>query len=346
MAKLRIGVLGTGFINEAYHLPSLKEISDVEVSAVFGRTEVKTQEFAKRWGIPKYYYGDSGLEAICRDQSIDAIDVGLPNFMHLEAVVKAAEYHKAVICEKPLGRTASEARKMLDSVKRAGVIHCYSENQVFMPKAKYAMDLLGRGVIGKITSVRAREAHSGPHSMWFKTKNLAGGGVLLDMGCHTIELARRLINKRPRDVCAWTATLSHKIDVEDNCVVLVRYDGDELGESEASWSAKGGLDVRFEIFGTEGTVFVDMTRETGLKLFTTGSSGAIVEKADAPSGWLFPSLREHEAYGFIEELRHFANCISNDKVPSETFEDGYIVNCLVDAAYESSAMRKWIIPYS
>ena len=345
VARLRLGILGTGFINEAYHMPALREIPDVEVVAVYGKTEAKTSEFAKRCGIPKYYFGDRGLDAICKDQLIDAIDVGLPNFLHLEAVTKAAENHKAVICEKPLGRTAAEARQMLDAAKRAAVVHCYAENQVFMPKARYVMNLIKNGSIGKITSVRSREAHSGPHSTWFKTKNLAGGGVLLDMGCHTIELARQMIRKRPIEICAWTATLSHKIDVEDNCLTLVRYEGNELGQSEASWSAKGGLDVRFEIFGTEGTVFVDMTRETGLRVFTSGlGSGAVVEKADSTSGWLFPSLGEHQAYGFVEELTHFSKCITEDRAPLETFDDGYLVNLLIDAAYESVAERKWIVP--
>jgi predicted dehydrogenase len=347
MTKLKVGVLGTGFINEAYHLPAFSAIPDIEVSAVYGRTEEKTVEFVKKWGIPNRYFGPSGLEQICSDPELDIIDVGLPNYLHLDAVRIATDHHKAVICEKPLGRNSCEAKKMLDAAKRAGVIHCYAENQVFMPKAQYVRELIKNGAIGRITSVRSREAHSGPHSTWFKTKELAGGGVLLDMGCHTIELARKLIAKRARDVCAWIATLSHKIDVEDNCLALVRYEGETLGVSEASWSAMGGLDVRFEVFGTEGTIFVDMTRETGLRVFTTGKgTGAVVEKADATSGWLFPSLGEHEGYGFVAELRHFTDCIAKDKLPSETFEDGYVVNCLVDAAYESAAERRWIIPGS
>ena len=345
MSRLKVGVLGTGFINDAYHLPALKEVPEVEVVAVFGRIEATTTDFAKKWSINKCYYGDNGLDAICKDQEIDAIDVGLPNYLHEDAVVRAVENHKAVICEKPLGRNGGEAKRMLDAAKRAGVIHCYAENQIFMPKALYVENLIKSGAVGKITSIRSREAHSGPHRSWFKTKELAGGGVLLDMGCHTIELARHLIKKRPREVLGWTATLSHKIDVEDNCLVLVRYEGDTLGQSEASWSAKGGLDVRFEVFGTEGTIFVDMTRETGLRVFTTGlGGGAVVEKADSTSGWLFPSLGGHQAYGFVEELRHFSDCIANDKMPKETFADGLTVNLLVDAAYESAEQRRWIIP--
>ena len=127
-------------------------------------------------------------------------------------------------------------------------------------------------------------------------------------------------------------------------MVLVRYEGEELAQSDNSWTAKGGLDVRFEIFGTEGTIFVDLTRETGLRVFTTGASGPIVEKADAPSGWLFPSLREHEAYGFVNELKHFTESIAKSQEPSETFRDGWIVNSLVDAAYEAASTKKWVAP--
>ncbi len=339
-----MGVLGTGFIHDAYHLPSFKEIPNVEVAAVYGKTENKTGEFAKRWGIPQIYFGDSGFEAICNDSSIDVIDIGLPNFLHMKAAETAAENHKAIICEKPLGRTASEAKQMLGAAERYGVIHCYAENQIFMPKTEYVKDLLKRGTIGKITSLRAREAHSGPHTPWFKQKALSGGGVLLDMGCHTIELGRHLVQQRPKDVASWISTLHHPIDVEDNCVVLVRYGGEQLAQSDNSWTAKGGLDVRFEIFGTEGTIFVDLTRETGIRVFTTGSTGPIVEKADAPSGWLFPSLREHETYGFVNELKHFTESIAKSEEPSETFRDGVIVNSLIDAAYSAAETKKWVAP--
>ena len=165
-----MGVLGTGFINDAYHLPSFRVIPDVEVTAVYGKTENKTTEFAKKWGIPKIYHGDSGLDAICKDSSLDVIDIGLPNFLHVKAAELAAENHKEIICEKPLGRTASEAKEMLSAAERYGVLHCYAENQVYMPKTEYVEGLLERGTIGRITSMRAREAHSGPHNAWFKQK--------------------------------------------------------------------------------------------------------------------------------------------------------------------------------
>lgn len=321
-------------------MPALKEIENAEVVAIFGRSEAKTSNFAKRWGIPKIYYGSGGLEAICKDPEIDIVDVGLPNSLHLDATTVAAENHKAVICEKPLGRSAAEARQMVLVAKRYGVTNCYAENQVFMPKVVYAKKLIKQGTIGEITSVRAREAHSGPHSMWFRQKSISGGGVLLDMGCHTIELARFLIAKKPKEVCAWTGT-AKGMEVEDNSVVLVKYANGSLGQSENSWSAKGGLDVRFEVFGTEGSIFIDLTRETGMKVFTKSKMSA-VEKSDETRGWLFPSIREHETYGFVDELKHFVSCVARGSKPSETFDDGYIVNRLIDGAYESTRSRKWV----
>jgi predicted dehydrogenase len=342
VSKARVGVLGTGFVQEAYHMPSFREIDVAEVVAVFGRNEATTSNFAKRWGISNSYYGEEGLKAICKDPQIDIIDVGLPNFLHPEAITFAAENHKAIICEKPLGRNGKEAKQMLDVAERYHVKHFYAENQIFIPKVKHAAKLVERGSIGKITSVRAREAHSGPHRAWFREKGASGGGVLLDMGSHTIELARHLIGKNPKEVCSWLATFKPNESVEDNSLVLVRYEDGELGQCENSWSAKGGLDIRFEIYGTEGSIFIDLTRETGMRVFVSSSSEPIVEKADAASGWLFPSIREHETYGFVDELKHFIECTSKDLQPIETFKDGYLVNLLVDLAYESAISKKWM----
>jgi predicted dehydrogenase len=166
------------------------------------------------------------------------------------------------------------------------------------------------------------------------------------MGCHTIEVIRHLLNKsRPVEVGAWTATLVHKTKVEDNSLVLVKYDGGALGQCENSWSAKGGVDVRLEVYGSEGVIFIDLTRETGVRVFSAapeGRSPYIVEKADVSKGWMFPTWREHETYGFLHELRHFIECVAKGQTPRETFRDGLIVNRIIDAAYEASNAKKWV----
>jgi len=341
--RVGVGIIGTGFVQNTFHMPSYSELKLANVVAVAGIEN--TVEFAKRWNIDKVYHGDDAVEKICRDPDVDVVDIGIPNNLHLQAIITAAENHKHVICEKPLAYNGTEAKKALDAVQRYGVLNFYAENQVFMPQMARAFDFIRSGAIGKLTWIRAREAHSGPHSKWFWDPNIAGGGVLSDMGCHTIEAVRYLADKKTIvEIASWTATLVHDIKGEDNSLVLLKFKEGLLGQCENSWSAKGGFDVRLEIYGSDGAIFIDVTRETGIKLFTAAEkgSGYIVEKADVGKGWLFPTWREHETFGYLPELQHFLECVSKGQAPREDFKDGYMVNRIMDSAYEASKQRKWV----
>ncbi|MGA2664773.1 MAG: Gfo/Idh/MocA family oxidoreductase [Nitrososphaerales archaeon] len=342
---VKLGLVGTGFILNDFYMPALREIPEARVVAVAGRTQGKTDAFARRWGIAKAYHGEASYERLCGDPDVDAVVVALPNDLHLPVIVAAAERGKAVVCEKPLCRNLAEADEALRVVRKQRVVHCYAENQIFIPQVVRARRFIEDGAIGDVTWVRSREAHSGPHSKWFWDPERAGGGVLLDMGCHSIEVTRYLFGRRPEATSAWVATLGHKTTLEDNSVVLLRYEGGGLGQCENSWTAKGGLDVRLEVFGSEGSVFVDTTRETGIRVFTTGSGGKagyIVEKADAQSGWVYPAWSEHINNGYLSELKHFVDSIARGRQPSETFEDGRLVNAIMEAAYRSAREGRWL----
>jgi len=325
-------------------MPCYKEISTANVVAVGGRKKEVAEEFANTWGIKKIYSGEDFVEKLCADPEVEVADIGLPNFLHKKAAVLATENGKHVICEKPLALSANEAKAMLDVVEKGGVIHCYAENQVFVPHITRAKEMIKKGAIGDVFWVRSREAHFGPHSAWFWNPELAGGGVLMDMGCHSVEVARYLIDKKPTEAYAWGTTLVHNTKAEDNSLALVKYEGNELGQSENSWAAHGGLDLRFEIYGSDGAFFIDPARETGVKVFTVAPEekvGYIVEKAEAKKGWMYPIWREHEVYGFLFELQHFISCILEGEMPRETFKDGYLVNCILDACYKSMQSKKW-----
>jgi len=341
--EVHIGIVGTGFVQNACHMPAYSEVKLADVVAVAGRHGAR--DFAARWNIRKVYDDDEAIEKICRDPDVDVIDIGIPNDLHLKAILTAAEHHKHVICEKPLGRNAAEARAALEAVERYGVIGCYAENEVFMPQVSRALQIIKSGAIGQISWIRSREAHSGPHSKWFWDSDRAGGGVLLDMGCHEIEAIRYFVNKKePVEIAAWTSNLVHKKKVEDNSLVLMKFEDGILGQCENSWTAKGGLDIRLEIYGSQGAIYVDATRETGIKLFTAapeGQAGYIVEKADVGRGWMFPTWREHATLGYTDELQHFLECIAAGETPREAFKDGYVVNRIMDAAYEASR-NAWV----
>ena len=135
----------------------------------------------------------------------------MPNFLHEEAVGLAAAAGKAVLCTKPLGRNADEAKRMLETVEKAGVFAGYLEDLCYTPKTLKAFDSVRAGAIGEVTWVRSREAHPGPHSAWFWDGRLTGGGAIVDLGCHCIEIIRNYVGKdnRPLEVMCHADTLVH-----------------------------------------------------------------------------------------------------------------------------------------
>ncbi|MHA1684123.1 MAG: Gfo/Idh/MocA family protein [Promethearchaeota archaeon] len=344
MKKVKIGLLGSGFLQD-FHMRGYAEIPGAEIVAVGSHSESHAKAFSKKWNIPSIFHGDSAIEDLCSFKGIDAVSIGIPNDLHLPAAKLAAENGKHVICEKPLGRTATEAREMLKAVEKAGVIHCYAENQVFFPLHSHAFDAIEKGVVGDVYWVRSREAHGGPHADHFWDINRSGGGVGIDMGCHSIEVARKSFgNDVPEEVLMWGETLVHenRTQGEDNCVILVKYKHKQLGQAENSWSARAGLDLRTEIYGKEGVLFMDNTRETGIKIFSNTGMDYVVEKGESTRGWMYPVPNEHVAYGYYHELKHFIECIANDKEPIETFRDGVVVNAILDAGYKSMKEKRWI----
>ncbi|MFQ5796000.1 MAG: Gfo/Idh/MocA family protein [Candidatus Bipolaricaulia bacterium] len=338
---IRIGLIGSGFVSNFYML-GLRDVADWEIPVVASPNADHARRFAERWNIPESTTDVDGV--IARDD-LDLIVLGVPNYVHKELAIQCARAGKNVVCTKPLARNRQEAKEMLEAVQAAGVLHGYAETEVFSPAVMKAHEFIDQGAIGEVLTVRSREAHAGPHEPWFWKKELAGGGALLDMGCHTIEAARYFIGKQNPvvEVIAWGDRLYHrdKTDAEDNAVLMMRFEGSQLGLAELSWIARGGLDLRNEVYGTEGTIFTDVTRETPIKVFSKPGAGYIVEKAEAETGWLFPPVDEAWIYGYREEMRHFVECVAENQMPRETFEDGYIVNCILDAAYRSMETKSW-----
>ncbi len=339
---VRIGLLGCGFV-ATFYMQGLSEVPGQEVVAVYGRDRDKAASFAAHWDIREW---SDDMAAIAARDDVDLLLIALPNKVHLEAVQLAVDHKKHVVCTKPLGRNANEARRMLEAVRVAGVLHGYAETEVFSPAVIRAKGLIDEGAIGRVLTVRSREAHSGPHAPHFWDVEEAGGGALLDMGCHTIEAARYFIGKevKPVEVLAWGDTLMHgeRTAAEDNAVVLLRFENGALGQSELSWTARGSLDLRNEVFGSEGSIFTDVTRATPINAFVRATGGYLLEKAESDSGWVFPLPDEARVYGYHEEMKHFVACVARGETPRETFEDGLAVNIIVNAAYRSIREHRWI----
>jgi predicted dehydrogenase len=270
--------------------------------------------------------------------------IGLPNHLHLEAVTAAARAGKGVLCTKPLARTAAEAKEILAAVEKAGVFHGYLEDLVYTPKTLKALQSVRSGAIGRVLWTRSREAHPGPHSDWFWTKELSGGGAIVDLGCHTIEIGRSFVGKdvRPVEVVCWGATQVHPIEAEDSAVGLVRYASGAVAQFEVAWTFRGGMDLRDEVSGTDGTIWINHWLRTGFEMFSApGAGGYVAEKAETESGWLFPVGDEVSALGYDAMFADMLDAFEQKRAPVETFYDGYVVNAIMDACYRSMETKRW-----
>ena len=337
----KIVMLGTGLIGRFYTLAIQGQRSRDRVQVVYSRTAEHAQAFAAEFGIP--VWTTNLAEAIAHPDA-NAVVIGLPNHRHEEAVQLSAAAGKAVFCTKPLARTAAEAKRMLDLVEQAGIFHGYLEDLVYTPKAQKALLAVQNGALGKVLWTRSRETHPGPHSDWFWDKEQSGGGAIIDLGCHCIAIGRNFIGKqvRPVEVMCWAATQVHPIDAEDSAIGLVRYADGAISQFEVSWAFRGGMDLRDEVSGTEGTIWLNHFLRTGFEMFSaSGMSGYVAEKSESERGWLFPVGDELTELGYVPMFTEMFNALDQGTPPTETFYDGYIVNAIMDAAYRSAASKRW-----
>lgn len=284
------------------------------------------------------------MEEAIAHPDVDVVCIALPNHVHEAAVMLCCKHKKAVMTTKPLGRNGEEAKRMLIAVEEAGIFNGYLEDLVYTPKFIKAHQSVKDGALGRVLWAKSRETHPGPHSEWFWDINQAGGGCILDLGCHCVEISRSYIGKdiKPVEVMCWADTQVKPIDAEDHAIGLVKYENGAIGQFEVSWTFRGGLDLRDEVMGTEGTIWINSFLRTGFEMFTTGKGGDyIAEKAESDRGWLFPVGDELNELGYNHMFMDMFNSMEKGVAPKETFYDGYVVNCILDAAYRSAKSKLW-----
>ncbi|KRD60430.1 Gfo/Idh/MocA family oxidoreductase [Ensifer sp. ENS10] len=384
---LRVGFVGSGFIAH-FHLKSMIGVRNVEVTGVFSRKPENREKFAKE--VAALGLGTcrthGSLEALLTADDVDAIWILSPNYTRLDvmrtlhkAVKDGRSTVFAVACEKPLARTIAEAREMLSLAEDAGLNHGYLENQVFCTPVLRGKEIIWRRAVsttGRPYLARAAEEHSGPHEPWFWQGDKQGGGVLSDMMCHSVEVARYLLTApgAPRNSLKikavngtvanlkWTRPnyaeqlrkrFGNEVDYRNRpsedfaraTVTLEDQDGNELMiEATTSWAYVGaGLRIQLELLGPEYALEYN-SLSTGLKIFMSrevkGSEGEdLVEKQNAEQG-LMPVLEDEAGvYGYTDENRHMVECFRKGEKPLETFEDGLAVVEMLMGLYRSAEIN-------
>jgi len=347
MQRTKVAILGAGFITEIHMESYHRFVPEAEVVAVYARKIEKAKAFAEKYKISKWY---DDIDKAINDSGCEVVDICLPNYLHAEATLEAAAAGKHVIVEKPLAITLEEADAMIAACRKAGVKLMYAEELCFAPKYERVRQMVNEGAIGKVYMLKQSEKHSGPHTDWFYDIKYSGGGVIMDMGCHALGWFRWMLNNaKATSVYASMSTVLHndRTKGEDNSIVIIEFENGVTAIAEDSWAKHGGMDDRCEVHGTGGVMYADLFMGNSAITYSKNGYGYAMEKADTTVGWSFTVFEEAFNQGYPHELKHFIECVQQNKQPLVTGEDGRAVLEIIYAAYASAGEGKKVsLPFT
>jgi len=373
--EIGVGMLGYAFMGKA-HSNALRTIPYMmyppvaipRLVSISGRNEEALAKAQRRYGYEEYF---TDWREQVQDPDIQLFDNGGPNNLHAEPSIAAAQAGKHVLCEKPLGRTAEESKRMLDAVEKAGVKHMVAFNYRFVPAIRLARNIIDSGALGQIYHFRGTYLqewimpHFGTTKIWRLDKSVSGSGALGDLGAHVIDLAHYLVGDF-KSVAAMTKTFIKErdvdgqeekwiVDVDDAFLSAVEFENGAVGTIEATRFAGGRKNYnRFEINGEKGSIVFNLERMNELDVFwvdgdpqTSGFTNVLVSEPDHPywENWWPAGHMIGWEHTFVHEINHLLDAIVNDKEigpHGATFRDGYKAAVVCDAILESAETRRHV----
>lgn len=335
---VRFALVGGGVMSEN-HARALAASPHTTLVAVAdyprdrGGREGRGAELARRHGVARYA---PDYRQLLDDPAVEALLVVQPNALHAEVALAAIEAGKHVVIEKPLCLSLADADRIITRARAQGVVVGYAEELPYCPRFLRARELVEKGAIGELFFLKQVEAHAGPYSDWFFDPLLGGGGALMDMGCHSIEYARWMFDKRPvRRVTAQMSRYLHAArgPLDDHVIVHLEWDDGRTALLESGWALHGGMESVSRLQGTRGVLDVDLLRGNGMKLYALDG---VADEGLAP-GWNVPEYAWLWENGYPQELSDFAEAIRQGRAPRESAEDGRAVLEIMWAAYVSAA---------
>lgn len=294
--SIGIGVIGCGAIAQFAHLPNYAAHPGARIVAVVDIDEARAKEAAAKFGAANVY---TDYRQMLERDDVQAVSVCTPNYLHAEQTIASLKAGKDVLCEKPMAISLSEAESMVEVAQDAERQLMIAFSHRFYPFNEAARRMIAEGKIGRPYTVRVRFAHRGPYDSWsamtdwFFDAQRAGGGAVLDMGIHALDIARYVLGAEIRSVSANLATLVHDIQAEDTATISLEFSTGALGYIETGWHSWPGA-MGLEIYGSKGSIIVDYS--TPLRLWT--KDGGWQEMKDFPANGGWPMQINH----FVDSL--------------------------------------------
>jgi len=315
---VRFAVIGCGTAANHIHLPALRS-AGAEVTVFASRSRASSEAMCTAWGSGAV---EDRWEDAVRRNDVDGVVIATPNALHHGVAIAALSAGKHVLVDKPMACTVADADDMVAAAERTRRVLVPFQNTRFAAPFATAAEKVRERAIGDVTGFRVAFGHAGPEAWaprasWFFDRAAAGGGCLIDLGVHAVDLVRSVTGD---DITRVSAVLNGlEGDVETDAQLLVRTRAGAIGSIHASWSARPGPDHQLTIVGTEGTLHLDS--RTPLTLVTTAGDRSRIELPDQTSS---P----------VEEL---LAALRGERAPSVTAADGRAAVAVVEAAYRSAA---------
>ena len=353
-SRLRVGVIGAGI--GALHLKGYAQNPDVTIVAIAGLDDERVRRSAAEYQVPKTY---RHYEELLADQSIDAVSVCLPNFLHAPVTIAALESGKHVLVEKPLARNSAEGRAMIAAAEASGKVMMIAFNRRFRQDVLWLKRRIASGALGRIYYAKAfwmRRAGIPRLGSWFVSKEQAGGGPLVDLGVHVLDMALFMLGEPevrtvsagtyaafgPRGLKGWQSRADIgdtglEYEVEDLATAFLRLEGDAMLHLEASWATHSSAmdDFGITLYGTEGgaELFVrNYATENTVRLFTDIDGVA--------SDTAIPVRSSEERSGLIDR---FVDAVLGRGPADPSALEGLRRTAVLEACYASAAAGRELV---
>jgi predicted dehydrogenase len=370
---LNVGMIGYGFMGRA-HSNAYRKVGnffDLDyqpvLKAACGRNRARTEEFAARWG---YESVETDWKKLVARKDIDAVDICVPNDLHMEIAIAAAKAGKMVLTEKPLARTTAEGRKMVAAVEKAGVPNMVWYNYRRVPAVMLIKQVVESGRLGKIFHYRANflqdwtispDVPQGGQGTWRLDVEAAGSGVTGDLLAHCIDTAM-WINGTIGSLSAMTETFVKKrkdattgkvkdVGIDDAAAVMARFTNGSLGLFESTRYARGHKALyTLEINGERGSLSWNLHDLNYVQFFDHSTAGTLrgwtsilVTDGEHPylGRWWVPGLSIGYEHSFVHQVADFLEGLASGKPAAPTFREALGTTMVCDAIIKSGSTGKW-----
>lgn len=327
---LKVGLIGVGAAAQVNHIPALMKIEGLELVALCDRDPEKAQRVAQKFGIPRAV---ARTEDLLDDDTLDAVDICTPNYLHAPMAVAALEAGKHVLCERPLARSSEEAAAMVKAAKKADRHLMCAVQHRFRPDAQLLRKFVDKGDLGDIFLAKAgwlRQKTEWDSDEWRRQKRESGGGVVLDLGFQMLDLSLWVLGSHKVTSVTASVHRTKKGDVEDSATAFFRLESGATLTLELSWGLLMEKDFAYlNLFGSGGAALLNPFR------VHKGMHGTLVNVTPA-----LETPKNQYKQSMEAQVEHFVETLRTGKKPMGSADEVLAVMQLMDAVYKSAELGK------